>query len=69
MRNSLFSACHAGEVCSTQEQRILLTLSRVNWKAIAFWVLLWWLVYSAPTERSVDQLFFTTEIPSAADSF
>jgi hypothetical protein len=69
MRNPLFSTSHTLEVCSTQEQRILRTLSQVNWKAIAFWVLLWWLVYSAPTERSVDQMFFTTETPSAADSF
>jgi hypothetical protein len=69
MRNPLISANHALEVCSTQEQRILQALSRVNWKAIAFWVVLWWLVYSAPTERSVDQLFFASETPSAADSF
>jgi len=69
MRNPLFSTSHAVEVCSTQEQHILRALSQVNWKAIAFWVVLWWLVYSAPTERSVDQLFFTTETPSAADSF
>jgi len=69
MRNSLFSATRTLEVCWTQEQRILRALSQVDWKAIAFWALLWWLVYSAPTERSVDQLFFTTETPSAADSF
>jgi hypothetical protein len=22
----------------------------INWKAIAFWVCLWWFIYSAPTE-------------------
>jgi hypothetical protein len=69
MRNRPFSAVDAREVCWTQEQRLPPTLSRVNWKAIAFWVLLWWLVYSAPTEQSFDQMFFAADTSSAADSF
>jgi hypothetical protein len=28
----------------------------INWKLIAFWVLLWWFVYSAPTEGTIAHL-------------
>ncbi len=28
----------------------------INWKLIAFWVLLWWFIYSAPTEGTIAQL-------------
>ena len=25
-------------------------MRNINWRAVAFWVALWWFVYSAPTE-------------------
>ena len=33
------------------------SLAKINWKTIAFWALLWWLVYSAPTEGILTDMF------------
>ena len=32
-------------------------MSKINWKLIAFIGVLWWLIYSAPTEDSVFTMF------------
>jgi hypothetical protein len=45
-------------------------MSRINWKLIAFVGLMWWFVYSAPTEDSIITLFTsTTSSARAADDF
>ena len=44
-------------------------LSTINWKLIAFWVLLWWFVYSAPTEGSLSALLSSADVTSQADTF
>jgi hypothetical protein len=44
-------------------------ISNINWKLIAFWVLLWWFVYSAPTEGSLTQLLSSADVASQADTF
>ena len=46
-------------------------LATINWKLIAFWVLLWWFVYSAPTEGSLTltQLLSSADVTSQADTF
>jgi hypothetical protein len=44
-------------------------VSTINWKLIAFWVLLWWFVYSAPTEGSLTQLLSSADVASQADTF
>ena len=31
-------------------------LSTISWKVIAFWAVLWWLVYTAPTEGFLTHL-------------
>ena len=41
----------------------------INWKLIAFWVLLWWFVYSAPTEGSLTDLISSTSTTTQADTF
>ena len=41
----------------------------INWKLIAFWALLWWFVYSAPTEGSIAQLLSSSNTPAQADTF
>ena len=41
----------------------------INWKVIAFWVLLWWFIYSAPTEGTIAQLLLTTTSTTQADTF
>jgi len=32
-------------------------MSKINWKLIAFIGVLWWLIYSAPTEDSLFTMF------------
>ena len=32
-------------------------MSKINWKRIAFIGVLWWLIYSAPTEDSIFTMF------------
>jgi hypothetical protein len=44
-------------------------LSTINWKLIAFWVLLWWFIYSAPTEGLLPQLLSSADVTSQADTF
>ena len=44
-------------------------LSEINWKLIAFWVLLWWFVYSAPTEGTLTDLLTHSDLASQADTF
>jgi len=44
-------------------------ISNINWKLIAFWVLLWWFVYRAPTEGSLTQLLSSADVTSQADTF
>jgi hypothetical protein len=43
-------------------------LSEINWKLIAFWVLLWWFVYSAPTEGTLTELLTHADLASQADT-
>jgi len=31
-------------------------MAKINWKLIAFWAVLWWMVYSAPTEGWLSDL-------------
>ena len=45
-----------------------LPVPTINWKLIAFWVLLWWFIYSAPTEGTIAQ-FLTTNSTTQADTF
>jgi hypothetical protein len=35
---------------SEQQRSGKLDMGNINWKLIAFWIALWWFVYSAPTE-------------------
>jgi hypothetical protein len=44
-------------------------LSEINWRLIAFWVLLWWFVYSAPTEGTLTDLLTHADVPNQADAF
>jgi hypothetical protein len=44
-------------------------MSKINWKLIAFVSLLWWLVYSAPTEESLIQIFAGNSSTSTSDDF
>jgi len=46
-------------------------MSKINWKLIAFVGLMWWFVYSAPTEDSIITLFtnVTTSSARVADDF
>jgi hypothetical protein len=44
-------------------------MSKINWKLIAFVGLLWWFVYSAPTEDSIIQIFAGTSSASMSDDF
>jgi hypothetical protein len=39
----------------------------INWKRIAFWVGLWWLVYTAPTENPFARFYEGVTDPLAAD--
>ena len=41
----------------------------INWKLIAFWVLLWWFIYSAPTEGTFGQLLISANASTQADTF
>jgi hypothetical protein len=43
--------------------------STINWKLIAFWVALWWFVYTAPTEGSLTQLLSSADVSSQGDTF
>jgi hypothetical protein len=31
-------------------------MSQINWKLIAFWAVLWWFIYSAPTEGWLSEM-------------
>ena len=44
-------------------------MSKVNWKLIAFIGLLWWFVYSAPTEDSLIRIFAGNSSASVSDDF
>jgi len=45
------------------------SMSKINWKLIAFCVALWWLIYSAPTEGALISLFWPDAHASYADDF
>jgi hypothetical protein len=44
-------------------------MSNINWKLIAFWAVLWWFVYSAPTEGSLSDVLSGSGGASQADTF
>jgi len=44
-------------------------MSKINWKLIAFWAVLWWFVYAAPTEGSLSDLLSSSSVASQADTF
>ena len=44
-------------------------IANINWKLIAFWALLWWFVYSAPTEGSITQLLSSADVANQGDNF
>ena len=48
---------------------MLVAMSKINWKLIAFWAVLWWFVYSAPTEGSMSDLLSSSSVASQADTF
>jgi hypothetical protein len=41
----------------------------INWKLIAFWAVLWWLVYSAPTEDVLSNMLSDSLVTQQADTF
>jgi hypothetical protein len=48
------------------------TMSKINWKLIAFISALWWFIYSAPTEDSLAMWLFggsSSRTASYADDF
>jgi hypothetical protein len=44
-------------------------VSNIDWKRIAFWVFLWWCIYSAPTEGSLTDLLSHSTAARNADTF
>jgi hypothetical protein len=44
-------------------------VSTINWKLVAFWALLWWFIYSAPTEGMLSALLSTPNSDTVADTF
>lgn len=44
-------------------------MPNINWKLIAFWVVLWWFVYTAPTEGSLLDMLSASSAASQADTF
>ena len=44
-------------------------MSNINWKLIAFWAVLWWLVYSAPTEDVLTKMLSNSVVAPQADTF
>jgi len=44
-------------------------MSKINWKLIAFWAVLWWLVYSAPTEDVLSNMLSGSIVAQHADTF
>ena len=45
-------------------------MSHINWKLIAFWVALFWCVYSAPTEGSLFlEMMSASSGTTQADTF
>jgi len=60
-------ALQPGPQCADPQMRS--AIANINWKLIAFWVLLWWFVYSAPTEGSLTQLLSSADVTSQADTF
>jgi hypothetical protein len=44
-------------------------MSNINWKLIAFWAVLWWLVYSAPTEDVLSNMLSDSLVTQQADTF
>ena len=43
--------------CAGGRQGLIVVMSKINWKLIAFIGVLWWLIYSAPTEDSLFTMF------------
>ena len=61
----------AGSVFSCQAPAAP-TMSKINWKLIAFISALWWFIYSAPTEDSLATWLFggsSSRAASYADDF
>lgn len=44
-------------------------MANINWKLIAFWAVLWWLVYSAPTEAVLSNMLSGSVVTQQADTF
>jgi hypothetical protein len=45
-------------------------MAKINWKLIAFWAVLWWFIYSAPTEGWLSEmLVLNSSTASQADTF
>jgi len=42
-------------------------MALINWKRVAFWATLWWLVYSAPTEDPFAALRAHWSEPALSD--
>ena len=48
---------------------MFVAMSKINWKLIAFWAVLWWFVYSAQTEGSLSDVLSSSSVASQADTF
>jgi hypothetical protein len=45
-------------------------MAKINWKLIAFWAVLWWFIYSAPTEGWLSEMLMSnSSTASEADRF
>jgi hypothetical protein len=45
-------------------------MQKINWKLIAFWAVLWWCIYSAPTEGWLSTILMSSSgTASQADNF
>ena len=44
-------------------------MSNINWKLIAFWAVLWWLVYTAPTEGVLSNMLSGSVVTQQDDYF
>ncbi len=45
-------------------------MAKINWKLIAFWVVLWWFIYSAPTEGWLSEMLVSnSSTADQADTF
>ncbi|HKC55839.1 MAG TPA: hypothetical protein VKC35_06925 [Vicinamibacterales bacterium] len=45
-------------------------MKKINWKLIAFWAVLWWCIYSAPTEGWLSTILMSSSgTASQADNF